>query len=169
MDKNLTTELPQMVAGAYTTSNWGLNELTSTMKDYSTGITPYNQQDHMAVNMSLEQFLRSGNTASSIIEQPKKEKKKMAERRVVKVFIVDNNKNIPLDKAIVYQGAEKFTDATNEELFFEIPIREILEQHNDLRIKTIDKKSTRDAGKDIYLEPIRIRDLKMVVTTIAEF
>lgn len=100
----------------------------------------------------------------------KKEKVEMAKsgKRIVQVFIVDTDDNLKGEGAILYQGGQKFTDLTDQELFFELDMKKLLQQHNTDRAKVINKKeSTPD--KPVYLEPIRIRDLKMVVSTLAEF
>lgn len=89
-----------------------------------------------------------------------------ATRRLVKVVIVDPNENIPLDQCALYNGAEKITDATDQELFFEIDINNLLTKHNEARVKLIDKKVKE---RTEYLEPAKIRDLKMVVVNIASF
>lgn len=100
----------------------------------------------------------------------KMEKIEMAnKRRIVAVFIIDGDENLPLDKAIIHEGEEKLTDATDQELFFEVNINELLTAHNAERQKIINKKESVKKEKDVYLEPIRIRDLKMVVNTILEF
>ncbi len=87
-------------------------------------------------------------------------------RRLVQVFICDPNENVPLDKCLLYTGDQKLTDLNDQELFFEIDIKSILEKHNLVRAKTVDKKVKERVE---YLEPARIRDLKMIVTTVAQF
>jgi hypothetical protein len=96
------------------------------------------------------------------------EENKMADpkRRLVKVIIVDPDDKVPLDKCILYSGEEKLTDLTDQELFFEIEIKTILEKHNAERIKIIDK--TVKERKE-HLEPVKVRDLRMVVVTVASF
>lgn len=89
--------------------------------------------------------------------------------RIVKVFIADPNENLPLDKRVLYSGEEKLTDLTDQEMFYEVPINEILAKHNEVRKVTVDKKQAEKFGRDIFLEPARIRDLKMVVVTVAQF
>lgn len=91
------------------------------------------------------------------------------QRRIVQVFIADPNENVPLDQAVIYKGEQKLTDSTDQELFFEINLAPLLAAHNEKRFKLIDKEASKHAGKDIYLEPARIRDLRMVVTDIAKF
>ena len=93
----------------------------------------------------------------------------MSTARIVKVFIADSNENLPLDKRVLHSGSEQLTDLTDQELFFEVPIADILAKHNDVRKVTVDKKQAEKFGRDIYLEPARIRDLKMVVVTVAQF
>ena len=90
-------------------------------------------------------------------------------RRIVQVFIADTTEDIPLENGLLHQGEPKFTDLTDEELFFEIGMKELLDAHNEIREKTLDKKATKKSGRDVYLEPARIRDLKMVVVDIAVF
>ena len=98
--------------------------------------------------------------------QQEQEMNKMSNRRLVKVIIVDPNENIPLNDCILYSGEEKLTDATDQELFFEIDIKRLLDEHNAKRIKFINKKVKE---RSEYLEPAKIRDLKMVVVGIASF
>lgn len=90
----------------------------------------------------------------------------MSARRLVKVVIVDPNENVPLEDCVLFSGDEKLTDATDQELFFEIDIKKVLEEHNAKRVKVLDKKVKE---RSEYLEPAKIRDLKMVVVNIATF
>lgn len=87
-------------------------------------------------------------------------------RRLVQVFIADPDENIPLADSLLYSGEQKLTDATDQELFFEIDIKAILEKYNATRIKFINKKVKE---RTEYLEPVKIRNLKMVVVNIATF
>lgn len=107
--------------------------------------------------------------AESMLQQLQATTKETYTMRIVKVFIADPNENIPLEKRVIHSGEEKLTDLTDQELFFEVPIAELLKAHNGLRSKTIDKKQSEKFGRDIYLEPVRIKDLKMVVVAIAQF
>jgi hypothetical protein len=88
----------------------------------------------------------------------------MTTRRVVQVFVADPNENIPLDDCLLYKGPVKVTDATDQELFFELDIKEMLATHNIKRTMLLDKK-VKDRTEN--LEPAKVRDLKMVVVTVA--
>ena len=90
----------------------------------------------------------------------------MTNRRIVQVFIVDTYESVPLDKCVIYRGEQKLTDLTDQELFFEIDIKSLLDAHNVERVKLIDK---RVKERTEHLEPARIRDLKMTVVTVATF
>lgn len=87
-------------------------------------------------------------------------------RRLVQVFIADPDENIPLDQCLLYSGEQKLTDATDQELFFEIDIKGILEKHNAKRTKLVNKKVKERVE---HLEAAKVRDLKMVVVTVAQF
>lgn len=112
-------------------------------------------------------FVRAQQAQQAQQAQPKPQTDMTA--RIVKVFIADSNDNLPLDKRVLYSGPEKLTDLTDQELYFEVPIAELLERHNAVRVKTLDKRQSEKFGRDIYMEPARIRDLKMVVVNVAQF
>lgn len=120
----------------------------------------------------LDELMKQLPVKPAQAEPIKEEKKKMADkptRRLVRVIIVDADENLPLDKCLLYQGQETFTDLTDQELFFEIDIKPLLDKHNDYRKAVVDKKLTQKLGKDAFLEPVKIRDLKMTVVEIAVF
>lgn len=100
-------------------------------------------------------------------DQPtKQEPTAMPNRRIVQVYIADPSDDVPLADAILYTGEQKMTDLTDQELFFEIDIRALLEAHNAKRTKIINKKIK---DRTEYLEPAKVRDLKMVVVDVASF
>jgi hypothetical protein len=86
--------------------------------------------------------------------------------RVVQVFIADTDENLELDDRLLYRGDQKLTDLTDQELFFEIDIKTIIDKHNAKRTTTLNKKVKERVE---YLEPVRIRELKMTVVDIAKF
>jgi hypothetical protein len=106
---------------------------------------------------------------AAIANQVRQEQQPVSSARIVKVFIADPNENLPLDKRILYKGDEMLTDLTDQELFYEVPIAEMLAKHNDFRKTVVDKKQAEKFGRDIFLEPARIRDLRMVVVDVAKF
>lgn len=90
--------------------------------------------------------------------------------RIVNIYLVDANSDIDNDKAILYSREGIFTDLQDSDLFFEIEnIKELLKAHNDYRAQVLDKTATREVGRDIFLEKIRISDLVFNVVTIAKF
>lgn len=110
----------------------------------------------------LQEFINSKAKETKVSEVKK------PTRRLVRVIIADPDESLPLDKAILLRGEEQLTDLTDEELFLEIGIKPMLDHHNGIRAGILDKRATAKAGKDVFLEPIRVRQLKMVVSTIAE-
>lgn len=91
------------------------------------------------------------------------------QKRVVKVFVADPDDKVPADKSLLYEGKEHVTDLTDQELFFEVDIKPLLEKHNAERVKIVDKPSSQKFGKEVYLEPAKIRDLRMTVVVVAQF
>jgi len=119
------------------------------------------EEDATLTNFGINQNLQE--------QKQLKKEMKMANARIVKVFIADPDENLPLEKRVIYTGEEKLTDLNDNELYFEIPIMDLLRAHNDVRKATVDKKQSEKFGREIMLEAARIRDLKMVVVTVASF
>lgn len=155
-------EMPQMLTSTYASS--AVDPALWVGAGALAGARP--KQGHWDMERLMHQLEQPKRQAQPA-PQPKQEKKMGA--RIVKVFMADTDENIPLDKRVLYTGDEKLTDSTDQELFFEIPVQELLTKHNDYRLTLTDKKASAKAGKDVQLEPLRIRDLKMVVVTVAEF
>lgn len=90
-------------------------------------------------------------------------------RRIVQIFIADPDERVALADSLLYQSEKPFlTDLTDQELFFEVPIKELLDKHNAKRLLTEDKKALQTTVVK-HLEPIRVRDLRMTIVTVAEF
>lgn len=90
-------------------------------------------------------------------------------RRLVQMFIVDPDRNLDVKDCVLHQTDPQLTDLTDQELFYELEIKSLLKKHNELRAKTLDKKRSEAKDKDVYLEAIRIKDLRMIVQTLVEF
>jgi len=105
----------------------------------------------------------------STLEKMKKEKEMANQdnRRYVQVFLVDPDEKMPLEKAVLHKGEPMLTDLSDEELFFSIPVMELLKTHNSTRETTKDPEASGSKAK--CLKPVRIKDLSMTVVTIASF
>lgn len=154
-------QLPTMVSGSYASTSTALGVLGGEALGIQTD-DAFKALRYQARRLPLE------GAAKEIKPQEDNRILPMAStaRRLVKVVIVDPNENIPLDKCVLYSGDEKVTDATDQELFFEIDIKSVLEEYNKFRTTVVDKKVKERTEK---LEAAKIRDLKMVVVTIAQF
>ena len=90
-----------------------------------------------------------------------------AKLRVVRVFLVDPDDRVPVEKRVLHKTEEITTDATDQELFFDIPVSDLLKKHNKFR-ETIDWEDDEGEQKT-GLKEVRVRDLTMSVTTLAQF
>jgi hypothetical protein len=151
-------DTPMMASSAYASSAYWGNDMTA---PWENPLQTANAVDPMAQTRRIQ-------VLSATPQQPKPDflvGAYMSERRVVQVFIADPNENIPLEDCLIHEGSKKLTDATDQELFFELDIKGMLEKHNLKRTKVVDKK-VKDRTE--YLEPAKVRDLKMVVVTVAK-
>ncbi|MCK1671068.1 hypothetical protein [Bradyrhizobium sp. 150] len=148
-------EMPTIAASSYSTSTFDMPGVLGGAEFVAPVLPP---------GLVRGDALRRIN-AAALIPHFQPENAAMA-RRLVQVFIADPDNNIPLDQSLLYSGEQKFTDATDQELFFEVDIKSILAAHNDKRSKVVNK-AVKDRTE--YLEPAKIRDLKMVVVTVATF
>jgi hypothetical protein len=166
---SMNVDMPSMASSAY-----GSN--TSTFGLANNGLLPVFNAGGIGVgqlaNLQAQNFMNQPPTGAAQppivpnMPKPKKELPVMTARRLVQVFIADPDENVPLDQSMLYSGEQKLTDATDQELFFEIDIKSAIERHNADRIKIINKKVKE---RTEYLEPAKIRDLKMVVVNVATF
>lgn len=100
------------------------------------------------------------------VKQQKEVKVMEVARRVVQIYIADPNRNVPLEDCLLYKGEPFLTDLNDTELFYELDIKAILTTYNEKRVKMVDK-TVKDRTE--YLEPAKVRDLRMVVVKVAEF
>lgn len=84
-------------------------------------------------------------------------------RRLVCVYIVDPDQNIPAEDAVLFQSEPRVTDLGDQDLFYEIDIAGILKKHNTARTKI------RRKGTEQFLEAITATKLSMRVHTLISF
>ncbi len=173
----VTRDMPTISDSAHAHSTYSLGNLATPIGTF-VGTSAANAFDdapwlnlqaatpHLATGLMMP--ARQTVAANAIQPQPKKEKEKlMAQaRRLVQVFIADPDENVPLENSLIYSGEQKLTDLTDQELFFEIDIKVLLSAHNEKRTTIVNKKVKE---RTEYLEPVKVRDLKMVVVNVATF
>lgn len=151
-------ETPTMLSMTSASSSYGAGDFVTPLGNANPGNNAFNSV-----------FPANQQRVFNVIQEDAKPAQKKANpmpaaRRIIQVIIADSNENVPLDDCVLYKGEQKLTDATDQELFFEIDIKNILAIHNEKRTKVIDKKVKE---RTEYLEPAKVRDLKMVVVTVA--
>lgn len=171
------TELPQMSASAHSHATYNAHNIATSAVNAvgqinQLTLVPEHAQWHEAFDADATMAARIADLAVAQRAQYRLPKPQGAQAvatptlRRVQVFIADTDTNVPLADRILYEGQPITTDLTDQELFYDLPIRDILETHNAKRVKLYDKAvKTRSQ----MLEPLRIRDLKMTVVTIASF
>lgn len=169
-----TGDLPTMAACNYSNNSYSGAQMVADAQVFSG--TLGNQQAPTLEEMYRRHQLADPLSNNALLARMKarrdqsiattEEEDPMPSRRIVQVYIADPSEDVPLAKSVLYTGEQKMTDLTDQELFFEIDIRDLLAEHNEARGKIVNKK-VKDRTE--YLEPIKVRDLKMVVVTIASF
>lgn len=160
-------DTPQISSASYNTATTALNNMQGFGNASQQQATSFgNLELYQAIQNQGAGFSQTMNPALDCLVKDQKEPEMSVTRRLVQVIIVDPNDNIPLDQCLLYHGEPKLTDATDQELFYEIEIKDLLAKHNQNRVKVVDKKVKE---RTEHLEPAKIRDLKMVVVTIASF
>jgi hypothetical protein len=167
-------DLPSMQSASHTHTIYGLSNLTEPLGIvqatnpallYSdAGLLPAWNPGRQAAAQG--QFASPPGAMIQTQPKPQKPKEMPVSRRLVQVFIADPDENVPLESSMLYSGEQKLTDATDQELFFEIDMKAILQSHNATRVTVVNKKVKE---RTEYLEPAKIRDLKMVVVNVATF
>lgn len=164
MDHN-NLNLPNFTASSYTTSN------------IPAGSALWSSDGAVERRLAQEAFKQYANinSASAFMQQPKEISVSTpvqikSKLRVVRVFLVDTDERVPVDKRILHRSDEMTTDATDQELYFDIPVTELLKKHNAVRATVEwEEKTSEGTRTRTGLKEARIRDLTMSVTTVAQF
>lgn len=179
-------ELPQFAASSYTSSSVGLDAMggSTGQANQTRGLgaipgapagafvqmAPADAQRQAERRVNSLNFLQAQANPTMGSHHPSVAKEFpmpiVSPRRLVQVFVADTNDQVPLKDSVLYSGAQQLTDLTDQELFYELSIKEMLAEHNKKRTQIRDKHNKHE---DTPLEPARVRDLKMVVVTIAQF
>jgi len=180
----MPSETPQMHSFSYTPTNSIPNQeigrfpshmISDNMLSRQLVGHQQNQNEHWATDTldtakrHFEEARRltyaSGKVTQSTTKVPIKEVK-MNTRRIVQIYVADPDDQVPLDKALLYKGDPFLTDLTDQELWYGIGLPDLLKTHNDYRITVVNKKVKERTEN---LETIRIKDLSMLVVTLAQF
>lgn len=181
-------ELPQFAASSYTSSSVGLDAMGGSslgQANQARGLgaipgapagafaqmAPADAQRQAERRVNSLNFLQAQANPTMGSHHPSVAKEFpmpiVSPRRLVQVFVADTNDQVPLKDSVLYSGAQQLTDLTDQELFYELNIKEMLVEHNKKRAQIRDKHNKHE--ENVPLEPARVRDLKMVVVTIAQF
>ncbi len=179
----MVQETPQIQTVTYTTSNTGSGLDADALWENTGGsITAHKFGGVIGDPNELIRRVRLGEYSPEVVfpaehwpsqqepqTQPSDEEEEEEDtmpKRLVKVIIADPHKDVPVEDSLLYSGDELFTDLTDQELYFELNIKELLTMHNAKRV-TFKKEGSKDS--DEKLKPARIRDLVMTVVQIAQF
>lgn len=168
MNHQQTGDMPTITGSSYTTSNWagvidGHDQPGNFGRLQQIRAVAQNWRPGQIIPLALPEQQQPNILLYNAGEAPTMTK------RIVRVYLADTDDNVPLAQSLLFSSEEKFTDLTDQELYFEIPIKEVLDKHNALRGTIVNRKATERIGKEIFLDPVKIRDLKMTVVSIATF
>jgi hypothetical protein len=162
----MMNELPQMLAlQGYASNTLSGSNMQAAVSHWQ---LPPQQLDMAGTyEAAMRRMQQAGQPIPNIANPlPKEAKMAIYTRRLVQVFIADTDDNVPLAQCLLHSGTPKLTDLTDQELFYEVDVKTLLDNHNDGRVKLVNKAVKERVE---YLETARIRDLKMTVVTIAQF
>lgn len=103
--------------------------------------------------------------------QSKQGEKTMSNLRTLNLTLVDNHPDLKAAEKIVFQQlnyvSEHTDDQTIQQVLMTGDVESALAKHNDKRAKVVDKAILRNTGRDVFLEPVEIWDLKWQVVRVA--
>jgi predicted MPP superfamily phosphohydrolase len=153
-------------SSTFTVADGTLVSGTTTGLHYGDVTDAYKRQFMAAKFVGNQSYIGNGGATMSRVNEKAIASEVKNKLRVVRVFLVDPDERLPVESRILHKTEELITDATDQELFFGIPVASLLEGHNKLRASTEwEQRGKTKKG----LKEIRIRDLVMSVTTLAEF
>jgi len=157
----MSTEMPTMLSNSLGALNTSYSP--SAFYAASSSASPFRNRD---INQMRDEHLLAAIAETAGAAPVPAATPTPSKTRLVQVFIADTDENLPLEQRILHKGDQKVTDLEDNELFFDIDVKSMLEKHNAVRTATRNKKVK---DKEEFLEPARVRDLKMTVVTIAQF
>lgn len=159
--------LPRFTGSSYATSAVPLAAHTTGSGTFTTNAMNTQQRVTQYELNAYKQAFLNPPTEGVAMSTPVQIKSKL---RVVRVFLVDPDDRVPVAKRVMHRSDEMTTDATDQELYFDIPVNELLKKHNAERAEIEwEEKTTEGTKTRKGLKEARIRDLVMSVTTIAQF
>lgn len=163
-------EMPHISTAAYSSTGLTIGDIQSRQKEAKRGDLLLRNLVQDARPLVIKPDIGAEEVGVNWLANEQQEKQNVSSNlRIVKVIIADPNENIPLNNRIIYNGEETVTDLTDQELYFEVDMKGLLERHNAVRTMVVDKKASAAKQANVMLEPVRVRDLKMVVVEIAKF
>ena len=90
-------------------------------------------------------------------------------RRIVNIYIVDPDKAVPMDKALLYSRENLLTEDEDQDLLFNLDVKDIVTKHNSVRVTILDEEKTDKRGSNVYLQEVRPSELTMKIVTLAQF
>jgi hypothetical protein len=131
-NKDAVTEMPEIKTSAYVAQTLtgdtamnvgGVVPMQFTMSDYGQeSVVPEEFRDISQKQDRLE-LVKVKKAEKFDCRKESNMSENNSERRMVKVIVVDPDERVPLEKCVLYNGDEKVTDLTNQELFFELDIK----------------------------------------------
>lgn len=87
----------------------------------------------------------------------------MTERNLMTIVLVDEDKNLPVEKSLVAKFDDVLTEddveTTIRQLLVDKDIKEVLSSHNEKRKEIVNKTILERTGNEVKLQPITIKDL----------
>lgn len=102
---------------------------------------------------------------------PKEKEEKMSNRRkrLVEVFVVDPHLDVADEESVLYHQEAFVTSKSDNDLLFEINVKELLDAHNVKRVKMVDETKSEGRDKDVMLKKAKVSDLSMRVREVGTF
>ena len=94
------------------------------------------------------------------------EKKENNMRRLVEVFVFDADKNVPVEKALLYESGRFWTDESDQEIKLSLPLTELVGKHNSMRVDLIDEIHERNTGLVRNLKPLKLSEVVVRINAI---
>lgn len=163
-------DLPVITGNAYTTARVSMDTMNSLTNWTGAGTDLASVAEAVGRARRVNPLSKELTFAAARKEDTMAIAQKEPKLRVVRVFLADTDVRVPVEKRMIYASDEMTTDATDEELFFSIAVKDLLDAHNKARAEVKWEEDTDTGTKErTGLKPLRIRELSMQVTTVAQF
>ncbi len=139
--------------------------------DVNISLERYNHDDHIEpltypLSDEVVHWLTTKNTKTKQPQEGNNMSNKT--RSIVNVILIDEDANLPVEKALVAKYKNIITEDTTtvviQQIMIDEDVKGAIDKHNKVRTETVNQEVLENTGNEVMLRPVTIKDLTWKVS-----